>query len=93
MLLATKDSLILEVSEWDCYWGIGMNVETLKQSLKRDFKFPGKNKLGFTLMRLRDNLKSNYPWKTSPKVIRKNQSVFSGGGIINFYFDGVRYTY
>lgn len=50
-LLATGDSVLVEASPWDKIWGCG-----IKGDVSNPVAWPGENKLGFLLMKLRDEL-------------------------------------
>ncbi len=54
LLLATGDAVLAECAVKDCIWGIGLSM---KDSDRLDqTKWQGQNLLGFTLMRVRDEL-------------------------------------
>lgn len=55
LLLATDDKYIVETSPYDKIWGNGLNItDTLNTPID---KWPGTNRLGLALMRVRDRLK------------------------------------
>ena len=57
LLLNTNDSILVEASQKDKKWGIGIGVDYV-DFLNPD-KWPGENLLGKALMEVRDKLKNN----------------------------------
>lgn len=51
-LLDTKDAFLVEASPYDRYWGAGVGANNINDSLN----FPGQNKLGELLMKLRKDI-------------------------------------
>lgn len=56
-LLDTGNSIIVEASPYDKYWGVGLAAHN--PMIKQVNKWRGQNKLGFLLMELRDELKGD----------------------------------
>jgi ribA/ribD-fused uncharacterized protein len=54
-LLNTGNSIIVEASPYDAIWGIGMKADDSRAT--KPALWRGENKLGFTLMRVRDDLR------------------------------------
>jgi ribA/ribD-fused uncharacterized protein len=55
-LLSTKDKTLVEASPFDLYWGAGMSLNDI--NILDSSTHKGSNKLGFTLMRVRDLIKN-----------------------------------
>ena len=55
-LLTTKDKVLVEASPADAIWGIGLAQDAA--DAPNPFRWPGTNLLGFVLMEVRDNFKS-----------------------------------
>lgn len=56
-LLDTGNSILVEASPYDKYWGIGLGKGNT--GLHDPYKWLGENRLGFVLMELRDRLRAN----------------------------------
>lgn len=56
-LLETGDMKLVEAADYDKIWGIGLNEEDARKT--PEDKWPGKNKLGKILMKIRDENKKN----------------------------------
>jgi ribA/ribD-fused uncharacterized protein len=58
MLVKTNDKLIVEASPYDKIWGIGLNItDALNTPIDQ---YPGTNRLGKAIMRVRETLQSCY---------------------------------
>lgn len=55
VLTATGMSVLVEASPYDTIWGIGMNQADAEKVLP--YRWKGSNKLGFALMKVRDEVK------------------------------------
>jgi ribA/ribD-fused uncharacterized protein len=57
MLVKTNDKIIVECSPYDSIWGNGLNItDTLKTDME---KWPGTNRLGKAIMRVRETLQNS----------------------------------
>lgn len=56
-LRSTGDKILVEASQWDKYWGIGLGADNPLRF--REDLWPGENKLGIVLMAVRDKLCKN----------------------------------
>ena len=56
-LIATNDSILVEASQYDTIWGIGMKES--HKDIENPYKWEGLNLLGFALMKVRDKVNNN----------------------------------
>ena len=59
VLLDTKDSILVECSPYDYFWGVGMSKEVVKSIIEEnDFNdyAQGVNQLGESLMKIRQSI-------------------------------------
>ena len=55
-LLETKNELLAEASPYDIIWGIGLIEKDAIKYITKSWNFPGENKLGKCLMKVRETL-------------------------------------
>lgn len=58
-IISTKDRILVEASPYDKIWGIGLSVDNDSGKIKNPNNWKGLNLLGFTLMKVREQLKNN----------------------------------
>ena len=56
LLKQTGTKMLVEASQYDTVWGIGMSVEEANRTVTSTKQFKGQNLLGQVLMEVRDNL-------------------------------------
>ena len=55
LLKLTEDAELIEVSPYDKFWGAGVDKDTMIRLIEENKPYPGQNRLGLTLMWIRDN--------------------------------------
>nr|CAD2149170.1 unnamed protein product [Meloidogyne enterolobii] len=73
LLFETGDTLLVEATSQDLYWGAGVDVDSA--SIRDKTHWPGKNVLGRILTRIRDVLKSKKEYLHEWEEVNRRQTI------------------